>query len=610
MKCDQCQENYYDLSSGCVECPPCYGLVQDAVNDHRTELQRLETMVRNIGDRPVAEGDDFLQKLNDLKKTLEDSKQEANALIDKRNDLNDKVEEVNEKVSELIVKVAHVASNVDSCATRVEEANDTTAATKELMERIDDSLDRATTKLNEATNFINEAKTIALDSLSKEDNMTKLADEADAIADQHEEESEAIVSTAQKALDTSNAALDAIQDAITTLNGLIDQFEEMNETRLPTAIALRDELAKFSEEILEKTKGAKENATELLTEAEKLQLSMPDYDVEELNTEIRLVSEAAGGLAPKVDALNDEYMDGRLLIQADIDRAETLLATADTIQDTTDMLTAQAHSAKGIALEAVRKGDAAYQSLLDTEASLETFSSLVEENKRLATESLDKIPRINGTIDDANTKTTETRESLGNARELSDQARSKAKNAQNIAEQVQREAKRIRFGADDSRTAINEVKNDVNAFKNRVDETQERLEEAEATTNASTAAVKEAEKQAANAKTKADAANAKVKEVLARLTALKTELDNLEDLDPDEMERLENDFAEMQERVNEADLEGSIVELQKKLKEQQDELASYDEELNHLRVDIANVERIDQALPVDCEPDLPGVENP
>ena len=81
--------------------------------------------------------------------------------------------------------------------------------------------------------------------------MTKLADEADAIADRlvispilydsirkfkfgfvltrHEEESETIVSTAQAALDMSNAALESIQDAITTLNTLIDDFEVMNE---------------------------------------------------------------------------------------------------------------------------------------------------------------------------------------------------------------------------------------------------------------------------------------------------------------------------------------------------------------------------------------------
>lgn len=67
---------------------------------------------------------------------------------------------------------------------------------------------------------------------------------------------------------------------------------------MPAAIALRDDLAMFSEDMLEKTLKAKEDATELLTEAEKLVL--PDYDVNELNTDLQLVVENANNLAPEV----------------------------------------------------------------------------------------------------------------------------------------------------------------------------------------------------------------------------------------------------------------------------------------------------------------------
>ena len=66
-------------------------------------------------------------------------------------------------------------------------------------------------------------------------------------------------------------------------------------------MAVRDELAKFSKETLAKTRGAKTNATQLLTEAQKLAQSIPDFDVEELNREIQLVFEEAEDLSPAVN---------------------------------------------------------------------------------------------------------------------------------------------------------------------------------------------------------------------------------------------------------------------------------------------------------------------
>lgn len=62
------------------ECPACYGLVQDAVNSHRSELSRLEHLVATIGDQRPSDGDEFTKKLNDLKDTLGDVKEQANAL--------------------------------------------------------------------------------------------------------------------------------------------------------------------------------------------------------------------------------------------------------------------------------------------------------------------------------------------------------------------------------------------------------------------------------------------------------------------------------------------------------------------------------------------------
>ncbi|PAA74414.1 hypothetical protein BOX15_Mlig011187g3 [Macrostomum lignano] len=43
-KCDRCAENRFDVARGCPKCPDCYGVVQQLVNDLRSELAIIETL--------------------------------------------------------------------------------------------------------------------------------------------------------------------------------------------------------------------------------------------------------------------------------------------------------------------------------------------------------------------------------------------------------------------------------------------------------------------------------------------------------------------------------------------------------------------------------------
>ena len=40
-KCNRCKENKYDRHQGCLDCEPCYNLVQDAANEHRQKLHEF-----------------------------------------------------------------------------------------------------------------------------------------------------------------------------------------------------------------------------------------------------------------------------------------------------------------------------------------------------------------------------------------------------------------------------------------------------------------------------------------------------------------------------------------------------------------------------------------
>lgn len=61
-RCDQCKENKYDRQRGCVDCPACYNLVQDAVGTHRENLRKLENVLKDINNNPTVINDEQFEK--------------------------------------------------------------------------------------------------------------------------------------------------------------------------------------------------------------------------------------------------------------------------------------------------------------------------------------------------------------------------------------------------------------------------------------------------------------------------------------------------------------------------------------------------------------------
>lgn len=77
-RCDQCKENKYDRQRGCVNCPACYNLVQDAVASHRENLRNLQEVLKNINNNPTVIVDkDFEQKLKEVQTQVDELEQNA-----------------------------------------------------------------------------------------------------------------------------------------------------------------------------------------------------------------------------------------------------------------------------------------------------------------------------------------------------------------------------------------------------------------------------------------------------------------------------------------------------------------------------------------------------
>lgn len=71
-RCNRCKENKFDRHSGCLDCPSCYNLVQDAADDHREKLQNLSSVLAEIASKPtVIDDSEFDSKLRVVQEKID-----------------------------------------------------------------------------------------------------------------------------------------------------------------------------------------------------------------------------------------------------------------------------------------------------------------------------------------------------------------------------------------------------------------------------------------------------------------------------------------------------------------------------------------------------------
>lgn len=66
------------------DCPPCYSLVQERVNNHRMKLEGLKNLIINIGNNPTAFNDSqFLEYMNEVNQSVVMLLDEARGAVSK-----------------------------------------------------------------------------------------------------------------------------------------------------------------------------------------------------------------------------------------------------------------------------------------------------------------------------------------------------------------------------------------------------------------------------------------------------------------------------------------------------------------------------------------------
>ncbi|UYV66195.1 LAMC3 [Cordylochernes scorpioides] len=140
-RCERCKENTYNKQAGCVSCPHCYDLVQDAVNLHRAKLRDLAHLLRTIKENPRTVDDkefevkleEIMRKVDELLKDAKDAQGSGNNVAGKMKDQFKLLEDVRKIVAKTQDKIVTAGGLSTQGKLNVSQAEQALAQAEEIL---------------------------------------------------------------------------------------------------------------------------------------------------------------------------------------------------------------------------------------------------------------------------------------------------------------------------------------------------------------------------------------------------------------------------------------------------------------------------------------------
>lgn len=133
-QCNRCKENKYDRQRGCVDCPACYNLVQDAARNHTSKLERLREILDEIERNPtVIDDTEFETELSLIQENVKDLNEKAKnklqidgkSVPEKINDIQKRQDEIERSLSQVEENINLATKNVHSARHNISYGNQT-----------------------------------------------------------------------------------------------------------------------------------------------------------------------------------------------------------------------------------------------------------------------------------------------------------------------------------------------------------------------------------------------------------------------------------------------------------------------------------------------------
>ncbi|XP_076658555.1 laminin subunit gamma-1 isoform X1 [Halictus rubicundus] len=597
-RCDRCKENKHNRQNGCVDCPDCYNLVQDAVNRHRERLAELENTLRKINSSPtVIKDSDFEEELltiqdrvkNLLKIAKQGSGSENKTLMEQLDELRDQLNEIDQ-----------ISQTVDLTASEVQK---TTSEGLMSIEEAEKVLDKIHDQLNEAENYLaingttalNDAKFRAEQVGQQNRQMTAIAQEARGTADSNVNEAMKIHTLAEQARNTTIEAYNLAKKAISKYSNLTEDIRGL-ENKLELLEHRMNEVKNLTGIAANKSSDVSQEAIALLT----LDLTLPTVDikvlrsqVEDVNLEGLRLKEQAQLLLDRNENLIKEMMDKLM-------KSEELIEKAQDQQAATAELLAELDEANEKANDAVKRGDQTLKEAQEMLKKLSEFDAEVQSERIKAHNALRDIDNIEAQIVNATQQVERAEKILLGSENSAEYTRETAKKAQTYAEDVSAKANAIRTEANKTKIEAVRVGNEAEKLHLRVDTTDSMMREYEIRIGQDSNITTEANHKVVQAKINVTLASQQVDKALADVAEILKELDVLPEIDDADLNRLEERLVAAENEIAAANLDKRIRALTDAKNSQSQWVKNYEDEVSRLRIEVENINDIRKVLPNDC----------
>ncbi|UXI21544.1 Nucleolar protein 6 [Sarcoptes scabiei] len=597
--CERCQENKYNKEAGCIDCPPCYTLVQESIAAHRLKVNGLKTLLDEIESNPLAvEDKNFEKQLNEVMRTVKRMLQDAkNAQVDD-DSLVAQLEQIKNRIRKVQDTTKKIENQMNYINNQINHGTKNITNAQEIVNAAENDLNNARNHLeNDGRRSLEKARMRAEKYGHQSERMSDIAREARLLADEHEREAERIINKFKEARNISETAYNLAKDAINTqkankeeLEALKDKLNEVKEQYQMTI--------KLSQDVHKDADKTEQDALALMTDVSNI--IVPDLNSTRYKDEaMHIINQAkqAHDEADKILKTHEELLNST---GSRVKDAKQLFEDAERKQQTVDNLLARVDFAHNQTKEAVQTGDNILEDAKKTLATLKEFDTRVQASKDKAENAMARVPGIENDIDDVIRKSDEALNQLNLALTEAAHALDTARISEDNANYASKDSEKI---LDDARRTKNKV-DDLNVqaaeLLRDVDRTSEKMKNYETQAEEDANLVEDALKRANTAKTSALDAITKVQNATFSVDRILKDLNSMEDMDENNLSDLEQRLRDAERELKTADLDTRVHQLKKLNDEQKKWIHNYEDELAKLAADVANIAKIRQSLPDKC----------
>lgn len=600
-RCDRCKENKYDRHLGCIDCPDCYNLVQDAANDHRAKLKNLSSTLDEIARTPVTNDGEFEAKLKTVQEKVDI------LLTDAKYGAGDGGQTYVEVLTELHKRLESINTHLDSADALQDSANEEIEKAKHNHTIAQDIIQSAKNYLKNALDLLHDEGEQALKKAQNKsvefgvqsDQISDISREARALADRLESEAQFDLKNAKDANDAVEKAYELAKSAINLQQRVSDELKTEVRLELETVKQGLGTTAQTTKEALRKANEVYDAALTLLTSVNGL--SAPEINIKKLKEEALEANKQADELLQQVNDISNS--NGELFgdFGQEIDLANLMLERA-TQQKLDDIdLLKRAQDAFDKATKAVEQGDNTLKEANNTYHTLAGFQADVQKSSEKANLALQTVPSIEQEIEKAENLIRQAQEALEGANKNANEAKMNAQEAQQkYAEQASKDAEFIRIRANETKVSARKLRDEADQLNHRVKVTEIDINKLEESSSKDDNLVDDAKRKVGQAKADTEEAKKHIDKAVNELDDIKEELINLKDINTADLDNLEKRLDAVELDVSRANLTGRIEKFREMRNIQKKTVEKYEKELNDLQHEVTNIRYISEALPSDC----------